>query len=198
MEVGLDECARGPGFGRLYASAVVLDDTFFEELELADVIIRDSKTLSEKQRSRSYDFITNYCFEYAVSYIEPWDIDKYGVTWANQMAFHNCLQQLHTELDHIYVDGNYFKPYLGINNTCIVKGDCVRTDISCASIVAKVSHDQYIKQLCETEPEHNNYGILSNKGYLTKKHMDAINKYGITKYHRKLYLRNLITRDNLQ
>lgn len=188
MEVGLDECARGPGFGRLYAAAVVLDDTFFEELN--DVIIRDSKTLSEKQRRRSYDFIVNNCFEYAVSYIEPWDIDKHGVTWANQMAFHNCLQQLFSEIEHIYVDGNYFKHYLGLSHTCIIKGDALRTDISCASIIAKVSHDQYIKELCETEPECNKYGILSNKGYLTKQHTDAINKYGITKYHRKLYLRN--------
>ena len=193
MEVGLDECARGPGFGRMYGSAVILDESFIDN-KPDDVIICDSKKLSSRQREISYNYIISHCFEYAISYVEPWDIDKHGITWANQKVFHDSLSSLHTPLSHIYVDGTIFKPYENIEHSCLIKGDSLRTDISCASILAKVSHDQYIKNLCESEcMEH--FHIYKNKGYLTKHHIDAIKTYGITKYHRKIFLKNILPFD---
>lgn len=190
MEVGLDECARGPGFGRMYASAVILDDTFLEQ-KPDDVYIRDSKTLSERQRNIAYDYIVTNSFEYTTSFIEPWDIDKKGVTWANQELFHKCLDQLNASLIHIYVDGNYFIDYTGIDHTCIVKGDTKRLDIACASIVAKVTHDKYIKKVC-TNNDYIKYNINTNKGYLTKAHIESLKKYGPTRLHRMIYLKNIL------
>lgn len=190
MEVGLDECARGPGFGRMYGSAVILDSSFMQE-KPEHVLIRDSKALTEKQRELSYQYIISHCFEYAVSFVEPWEIDKHGVTWANQKVFHDSLSSLHTPLSHIYVDGTIFRPYHNIHHTCLVKGDALRHDISCASIIAKVSHDRYIQKLCKSE-DLQHYHIYKNKGYLTKDHIKAIQEYGITKYHRKIYLKNIL------
>ena len=85
------------------------------------------------------------------------------------------------------VDGNYFNKYKDIDNECIIKGDAKYISIAAASILAKVYHDNYITEICKKYPKLELYDLNNNMGYGTKKHIQAIKEYGITKFHRKTY-----------
>jgi len=101
---------------------------------------------------------------------------------------HQNIDKLNLNIDHILVDGNYFKNYKNIKHTCCIKGDSKYCNIAAASILAKVSHDNYITNLCDIYPDlHEKYDLRNNMGYPTKKHIEGIKKYGITKYHRKTF-----------
>ena len=108
---------------------------------------------------------------------------------------HQCLDSIGSEVnfDIILVDGNHFNTYYDkdrddfIIHKCIIKGDNVYKSIAAASILAKTYRDRYIIDLVKEHPELVKYDIHNNKGYGTKKHMDAIKKYGITKWHRKTF-----------
>ena len=186
IEVGLDECARGVMLGRLYAAAVImpkdkLKDNLFEN-------IKDSKKLSKKKREELYDYIINNCIDYSISWIDEKEIDKINILQANLKAFHLCLDKLKNNFTHILVDGINFNKYNSISHECIKGGDNKYISIAAASILAKVSHDKYIIELCEKEPELKKYDLENNMGYGTKKHIEAINKYGSSKYHKKHFV----------
>ena len=189
LEVGLDEAGRGPLFGRVYVAAVILppDDSFDHSL------IMDSKKLTEKNRLIAFDYIKENAIDWVVHYKESDYIDKYNIFAANYHAMHEALDKLLVKPDHILVDGNYFKHYMHsdgdyISHTTIVKGDQQYTSIAAASILAKVSRDNYILELCDKYPQLDEYyNMRSNKGYGAKKHMEGIKKYGITKWHRKSF-----------
>ena len=189
LEVGLDEAGRGPLFGRVYVAAVILppDDSFDHSL------IMDSKKLTEKNRLIAFDYIKENAIDWVVHYKEAEYIDKHNIFAANYHAMHEALDKLLVKPDHILVDGNYFKHYMHsdgdyISHTTIVKGDQQYTSIAAASILAKVSRDNYILELCDKYPQLDEYyNMRSNKGYGAKKHMEGIKKYGITKWHRKSY-----------
>ena len=107
---------------------------------------------------------------------------------------HKCVDNITDQLniDTILVDGNQFNFYMDkngecINHKCIIKGDDTYKSIASASILAKVNRDNYINNLCEEYPELKKYDIHNNKGYGTKKHLNAIKEYGITKWHRKTF-----------
>ena len=103
-------------------------------------------------------------------------------------SMHQNVDNLTLDIDHILVDGNYFKKYKNIEHTCVIKGDSKYCSIATASILAKVSHDRYITELCDTYPElQEKYDLLNNMGYPTKKHIEGIKKHGISKFHRKSY-----------
>ena len=185
IEVGLDECARGVMFGRLYAAAVImpkekLQDNMFEN-------IKDSKKLSKKKREELYNYIIKNCIEYSISWIDEKEIDKINILQANLKAFHLCLDKLKTNYTHILVDGIHFNSYNCLTHECIKGGDNKYISIAAASILAKVSHDKYIMDLCEKESELKKYDLHNNMGYGTKKHIEAINKYGSSSYHRKTF-----------
>ena len=185
IEIGLDECARGVMFGRLYAAAVImpkekLKDNIFET-------IKDSKKLSRKKREKLYDYIIDNCIEYSVSWIDEKEIDKINILEANLKAFHKCLDNIKTEYTNILVDGIHFKDYKCFTHECIKGGDNKYISIAAASILAKVEHDKYIIDLCEKENDLRKYDLENNMGYGTKKHIEAINKYGSSKYHRKTF-----------
>tara|TARA_B100001123_G_C15093069_1_gene940454 strand:+ start:248 stop:889 length:642 start_codon:yes stop_codon:yes gene_type:complete len=189
LEVGLDEAGRGPLFGRVYVAAVILppDDSFDHSL------IMDSKKLTEKNRLIAFDYIKENAIDWVVHYKESDYIDKHNIFAANYHAMHEALDKLLVKPDHILVDGNYFKHYMHsdgdyISHTTIVKGDQQYTSIAAASILAKVSRDNYILELCDKYPQLDEYyNMRSNKGYGAKKHMEGIKKYGITKWHRKSF-----------
>ena len=103
---------------------------------------------------------------------------------ASILAMHRALDQLKVRPEAIIVDGNRFKPYQNLPHTTIVKGDGKYLSIAAASILAKTYRDDYMDQLAQTYPQ---YDWLSNKGYPTKKHREAIRKYGITPFHRKTF-----------
>ena len=185
IEVGLDECARGVMFGRLYAAAVImpkekLQDNMFDK-------IKDSKKLSKKKREELYDYIIKNCIEYSIAWVDEKEVDEVNVLEANINAFHKCLDNIKTEYTNILVDGIHFKHYKSIPYQCIKGGDNKYLSIAAASILAKVSHDRYIMDLCEKEPELKKYDLENNMGYGTKKHIAAINEYGSSKYHRKTF-----------
>jgi len=205
IEIGIDEAGRGPMFGRVYAGVAVLPkDDSFDHSQMKD----SKKFHSKKKIEQVADYIKENAIAWAVEYEDEQTIDDINILQATQSAMHkgikNILSQLSQLSDINYdkivllVDGNYFKPLTILNKNktkletikyqMIEGGDNKYTSIAAASILAKVERDNYIDKLCEENPELiEHYGIDSNKGYGSKKHMDGIKKYGITKWHRKTF-----------
>jgi len=189
LEVGLDEAGRGPMFGRVYVAAVIIpqDDSYEHSL------MRDSKKLSEKKRLYAFDYIKENAIDWVVEYKDEKYIDKHNIFASNYTAMHEAVNKLLVKPDHLLVDGNYFKPCMYndddyISYTTVVKGDNKYTPIAAASILAKVSRDKYIEEMCEKYPLLDEYyDIKSNKGYGSKRHMEGIKKYGISPWHRKSF-----------
>lgn len=195
--VGCDESGRGSLFGRIYAGACIVEDEEKFVMELPDEIkIRDSKRMSELQRRKSYKYITEHCKAFATAYIDNEQIDKIGIGKANKRVLHMALDKLNKyNFEEILVDGVVFDPYVKkggelVESQCIPKGDDNILEISCASIIAKYERDEYINKLCEDNEELEKYGIKCNKGYGTYVHFTGISKYGLTKWHRRTFLKN--------
>ncbi|MCR5239923.1 MAG: ribonuclease HII [Prevotella sp.] len=178
IEAGCDEAGRGCLAGSVYAAAVILPDDYQNDL------LNDSKQLTEKRRYQLREIIQRDAIAWAVGIVTPEEIDKINILNASILAMHRALDQLKIRPEAIIVDGNRFKPYQQIPHTTIVKGDGKYLSIAAASILAKTYRDDYMNHLAEEYPQ---YDWLSNKGYPTKKHREAIKQYGITPYHRKSY-----------
>ena len=202
IECGIDEAGRGPMFGRVYAGLVILPkDDSFDHSQMKD----SKKFHSKKKIEQVAEYIKQHAIAWAVEYEDEQTIDEINILQATQSAMHKCiksiLKKIHIEdINNILllVDGNYFKPYSCLNSSktkleyikyqMIEGGDNKYTSIAAASILAKVERDKYIEELCLQNPELiEHYGIDSNKGYGSKKHMDGIKQYGITKWHRKTF-----------
>ena len=189
IEAGCDEAGRGCLAGSVYAAAVILPEGYQNEL------LNDSKQLTEKRRYELREIIERDAVAWAVGVVTPEEIDKINILNASILAMHRALDQLKVRPEAIIVDGNRFKPYYErgegsevrgekLPHATIVKGDGKYLSIAAASILAKTYRDDYMNQLAEEYPQ---YDWLSNKGYPTKKHREAIKQYGITPYHRKSY-----------
>ena len=186
IEAGCDEAGRGCLAGSVYAAAVILPPDYQNEL------LNDSKQLTEKKRYQLREIIQRDAVAWAVGIVTPEEIDKINILNASILAMHRALDQLKVRPEAIIVDGNKFKPYHQLPHTTIVKGDGKYLAIAAASILAKTYRDDYMNELTKEYPQ---YDWLSNKGYPTKKHRDAIRQYGITPYHRKSY--NLLGTEEL-
>jgi len=178
IEAGCDEAGRGCLAGSVYAAAVILPDGYQNEL------LNDSKQLSEKKRYQLREIIERDAVAWAVGIVTPDEIDQINILNASILAMHRALDQLKVRPEAIIVDGNRFKPYQDLPHTTIVKGDGKYLAIAAASILAKTYRDDYMNQLAEEYPQ---YDWLSNKGYPTRKHREAIKQFGITPYHRRSY-----------
>ena len=188
VEAGCDEAGRGCLAGSVYAAAVILPDDYQNEL------LNDSKQLTEKRRYELREIIERDAVAWAVGIVTPEEIDKINILNASILAMHRALDQLKVRPEAIIVDGNRFKKYSpplfgggrgeALPHTTIVKGDGKYLAIAAASILAKTYRDDYMNRLAEEYPQ---YDWLSNKGYPTKKHREAIRQFGITPYHRKSY-----------
>ena len=184
IEAGCDEAGRGCLAGSVYAAAVILPNDYQNEL------LNDSKQLSEKKRYQLREIIERDAVAWAVGIVTPEEIDKINILNASILAMHRALDQLKVRPEAIIVDGNRFKPYKdpadgkALPSTTIVKGDGKYLAIAAASILAKTYRDDYMNELAQEYPQ---YDWLSNKGYPTKKHREAIKQFGITPYHRKSY-----------
>ena len=178
IEAGCDEAGRGCLAGSVYAAAVILPEDYQNEL------LNDSKQLTEKRRYQLREIIERDAIAWAVGIVTPEEIDKINILNASILAMHRALDQLKVRPEAIIVDGNRFKKYKDLPHTTIVKGDGKYLAIAAASILAKTYRDDYMNQLAEEYPQ---YDWLSNKGYPTKKHREAIKQFGITPYHRKTY-----------
>ena len=188
LEVGIDEVARGCLAGPVFTAAVIWPKDLECEFENE---IKDSKKLSRNKRNLLRDYIECNAIDFSIGYKDNNVIDKYNILNATHMAMHVALDNLNIVPELILVDGNSFKPYYHnndiIEHTCIIDGDNSYLPIACASILAKEYHDEYIKNLIEKEVDLNKYDWLNNMCYGTKKHIDAIKEYGISKYHRKTF-----------
>ena len=190
LELGIDEAGRGCLFGPVSIAGVVWIN---EELD-PSIEIKDSKKLCLKKRLLAYDYILNNSIANTSLLIHHEEIDKDNILKSTLKGMHKCVDNITEQLniDTILVDGNQFNFYMDkngecINHKCIIKGDDTYKSIASASILAKVNRDNYINNLCEEYPELKKYDIHNNKGYGTKKHLNAIKEYGITKWHRKTF-----------
>ena len=181
VEAGCDEVGRGCLCGPIVAAAVVLDDNFEQNL------VNDSKKLNFKTRLELDDYIKNNVKDYAIAELSPAFIDQHNILNASIHAMHNALDKLTIRPELILVDGNKFHPYNYIPHQCIIKGDSKVLSIAAASILAKNYRDQLMIRLHEEFPE---YGWNKNMGYATKVHIEALKKFGPTKYHRQSFRLN--------
>ncbi|WP_294324716.1 ribonuclease HII [uncultured Chryseobacterium sp.] len=178
VEAGCDEVGRGCLCGPVVAAAVILDENFNQNL------VNDSKKLNFKTRMNLDGYIKDHVKEYAIAELPPAFIDEHNILKASIHAMHRALDQLITRPELILVDGNRFHPYNFIPHECIIKGDSKVLSIAAASILAKNYRDQLMIQLHDEHPE---YGWNTNFGYATKKHQEALIKFGPTKYHRQSF-----------
>ena len=181
IEAGCDEVGRGCLCGPVVAAAVILDDNFEQNL------VNDSKKLNFKTRLELDDYIKNNVKDYAIAELSPEFIDQHNILNASIHAMHNALDKLNIRPELILVDGNKFHPYNYIPHQCIIKGDSKILSIAAASILAKNYRDQLMIRLHEEFPE---YGWNKNMGYATKVHIEALKKFGPTKYHRQSFRLN--------
>ena len=197
VEIGVDEAGRGPMMGRVYTAAVILpkDDSFDHSL------MKDSKKFhSEKKIREVAEYIKKNALAWSVSYSTESEIDQYNIRNATHNSMHKSIKGVLSTKFHNYtllIDGNDFKPLMmyddnmgmvQLRHVCIEGGDNKYSAIAAASILAKVSRDTYIEELCKEYPYLNeNYDLLSNKGYGTAKHMAGIREHGISPFHRKTF-----------
>ena len=178
LEAGCDEAGRGCLAGSVYAAAVIFPKDYHNDE------LNDSKQLSAKKRYALREIVERDALAWAVGIVTPEEIDKINILNASILAMHRALDQLKVRPEAVIVDGNKLKPYHDLPYTTIVKGDGKYLSIAAASILAKTFRDDYMDRLAEEYPQ---YDWLSNKGYPTKKHREAIRKYGVTPYHRMSY-----------
>lgn len=178
IEAGCDEAGRGCLAGPVFASAVILGDDF------DNLMINDSKQISERNRKDLKYFIQENALAWSVASVSPAKIDEINILNASILAMHLALDGLKITPEHIIVDGNRFKNYKEIPHECIVKGDAKYRNIAAASILAKTYRDEFMEELHEKFPVYN---WKKNKGYPTVEHRSAIQQYGITEHHRKSF-----------
>lgn len=178
LECGTDEAGRGCLAGPVTAAAVILPKEF------KNLILNDSKQLSEKKRTLLKPVIEEESICFGVSHVFQEEIDTINILNASILAMHQAIENLNTIPEFIIVDGNKFKPFKNIPYETIIKGDGKYLSIAAASILAKTYRDKYMDKIHEEFPMYN---WKQNKGYPTKEHRAAIKKYGITKYHRKSF-----------
>ena len=178
IEAGCDEAGRGCLAGPVFAAAVILPQDFSNDL------LNDSKQLTEKQRYLLRPIIEKEALAWAVGVVTAEEIDKINILAASFLAMHRAVDDLKVRPEHLLIDGNRFKPYGNVPFTTIVKGDGKMASIAAASILAKTYRDDFMNKIAVEYPQ---YDWLSNKGYPTVKHRNAIKEYGITPYHRKSF-----------
>ena len=175
VEAGCDEAGRGCLAGSVYAAAVILPKDFTNQL------LNDSKQLTESQRYELRPLIKKEAIAWAIGIVDHKEIDEINILNASFLAMHRALDQLKTQPQALLIDGNRFKPYKDIPHRCIIGGDAKYMSIAAASVLAKTYRDDHMKEMALKWPQ---YGWDSNMGYATKKHRDAIKKFGPCEIHR--------------
>jgi len=180
---GIDEAGRGPLFGPVVAACVVLPKGCLIEG------VNDSKKLSEKKREALFDEIKEKAVAWGVGIVDNNIIDEINILEATRKAMHEAVVNLQVKPDYIFIDAEKHVDTCNIPYLPIIKGDALSINISCASIIAKVTRDRMIDELAKEFPE---YGLEKHKGYGTKQHTDAIKQYGLTPFHRKTFCQKFI------
>ena len=173
---GIDEVGRGPLAGPVVAAAVILPKNFY------DMRINDSKKISEKKREELYEVIISNAISVGFGVVSNERIDEINIYEATKEAMKQAINNLNIEPEYLLIDAMKLDTF--IPSMSIIKGDASSQSIAAASIVAKVVRD---KMMYELDKKYPLYDFKNNKGYGTKKHIDAINKYGVLPEHRKSF-----------
>lgn len=186
--IGTDEAGRGPAAGGVFAAAVSFPKKSGDLIEKLSVL-NDSKQLSKKKRESIYDVIKNETIN-SVICVEVAEIEKINILNASlkamKLACEEVISKTGSENILVLVDGNKLIRNFIYPQKFIIKGDGISASIAAASILAKVTRDRYMEELDAKYPQ---YGWAQNAGYLTKSHIEAIDKYGLTEFHRPSFLR---------
>lgn len=173
--IGLDEAGRGPMAGELVVAGVIFPEGFYDDR------INDSKKLTEKKRDALFDLIVENAKAYHIEVIDVETVERLNVYQASRYGMEQCVEALREEGLFALTDA---MPITNIDHLAIVKGDQLSISIGAASILAKVTRDRLMKQHSKTYPE---YGFEKHKGYVTKKHLEALHEFGVTPIHRKTF-----------
>lgn len=213
-EIGFDEAGRGCFFGPIMAGAVYLppQNDWPTEFKTIASKIKDSKKINPKKRREYFEIIKkNLNGYFGIGSVGADEINEMGIQWANREAFRRALSQLCDQLNfdkcRLLVDGEItFNNKDGVILPCdiseeilIINGDATYLSIATASILAKVSHDEWIEKWCEKNPDDaERYCLYNCKGYGTTGHREGLKKWGGCKGHRTLFIRNWIPSVNLR
>lgn len=178
IEAGCDEAGRGCLAGPVFAAAVILPKDFHHPL------LNDSKQISARERDILRPIIEKEAVAWAVASVDNQEIDNINILRASILAMHKALDNLAIKPQYILVDGNRFYSYPDIPHSCIIKGDSKFASIAAASVLAKTHRDEFMLDISKEFPQ---YGWERNMAYPTKAHREAIEKYGVCKYHRISY-----------
>lgn len=176
---GIDEAGRGPLAGPVYAAAVILPEHLVIEG------LDDSKKLTDKRRRELFPLIKEKAIAYGIGFATEKEIDQINILQATFLAMERALAQLDGKADFALIDGNREKDF-GLPVMTVVKGDSRSANIAAASVLAKVSRDDYMMQMAEQYPQ---YGFEIHKGYGTKAHYEALRTYGHCDLHRATFLK---------
>ena len=176
---GVDEAGRGPLAGPVYAAAVILP----KHLQIPG--LNDSKKLSAKRRRELYPVICDQALAYGIGFATEQEIDEINILQATFLAMERAMAQLKIRPDLALIDGNRQKDF-GLPVKTIVKGDSRSANIASASVLAKVSRDDWMIAMAEKYPE---YGFEIHKGYGTRAHYQALEAYGPSPIHRMSFLK---------
>jgi ribonuclease HII len=203
-EIAIDECGRGPLFGRVYVGCVILpkDPKLFDGKDIKD----SKKFTSKKKLGAVAEYIKSNALAWHVSWVDEKVIDDINILQANMRAMHDGIREILKKIPDdtdiskclAVIDGNYFTPYrkfddasetmVEMPHVTIEKGDSKHMGIAAASILAKAARDEYILDLCREHPELvERYRLDTNMGYGTKIHMDGIRQHGISQWHRRSF-----------
>ena len=174
---GTDEAGRGPLYGPVVAACVILPRDF--KLEG----LNDSKKLTEKKRNEYYNYLIENV-TYGVGIVASKEIDEINIYEASRKAMKKAIEEVRKQTEVQYVLTDAMPIELDIPVKPIIKGDAKSITIAAASVIAKVTRD---KMMYEIDQKHPEYGFKNHKGYPTKKHIEAINKYGLIEGYRKTY-----------
>ncbi|MEI3597103.1 MULTISPECIES: ribonuclease HII [unclassified Oceanobacillus] len=185
LVAGVDEAGRGPLAGPVVAASVILPQDF----KLLG--LNDSKQLSEKDRDYFYAIIKEQAISYHIAVISNETIDQMNILEATKLAMYEAVRGLEKQPNHVLIDAVQL-PELKMSSEAIIKGDARSVSIAAASVLAKVTRDRLMKEIHNEFPM---YDFNSNMGYGTKKHLEGLQSYGISPYHRKSFapIREFIT-----
>ena len=176
---GVDEAGRGPLAGPVCAAAVILPP----HIELPG--LNDSKKLTDKRRRELYPLIKEAAVAYGIGFASQEEIDEINILQATYLAMERAIAQLKVSPEQLLIDGNRAKDF-GIPTQTVVKGDSLSASIAAASVLAKVSRDDWMLQAAQDYPQ---YGFEIHKGYGTKAHYEALTAFGASPIHRTTFLK---------
>lgn len=181
LEAGCDEAGRGPLAGPVFAAAVILPKGFHHPL------LNDSKQMTEEARNELRPIIESEALAWAVEAVSVEEIDQLNILWASVTGMQRAVMKLDPQPDFLLIDGNRFRPFgkFGLKEyATVVHGDATYSSIAAASVLAKTHRDEFMRKLAQEYPQ---YGWDRNMGYPTMEHIHAIEKYGLTPWHRKSF-----------